>query len=191
LFTFVISALFPRLLAIAAKPGIPNFKAFKRFGAFKGLVEQKNVVFNSFVCKLGLFWPTRAKKDPIYTQTRQINYYLFLDQAIWRMQKKGKNTLKKHYKFACFYAPQNVFLFLDQAIWRMQKSLKNDQKNHPKSQTTPLRNNKMSQLLHLQKNLKINQKSAHQFTRSLKYENLQKISPTRLVGAKFLAYFDT
>jgi hypothetical protein len=28
-----------------------NFKDFKRFGAFKGLVEQKNVVFNSF----GLF----------------------------------------------------------------------------------------------------------------------------------------
>jgi hypothetical protein len=25
-----------------------NFKGFKRFGAFKGLVEQKNVVFNSF-----------------------------------------------------------------------------------------------------------------------------------------------
>jgi hypothetical protein len=33
-----------------------NFKDSKRFGAFKGLVEQKNVVFNSFVCKLGLFW---------------------------------------------------------------------------------------------------------------------------------------
>jgi hypothetical protein len=26
-----------------------NFKDFKRFGAFKGLVEQKNVVFNSFL----------------------------------------------------------------------------------------------------------------------------------------------
>jgi hypothetical protein len=33
-----------------------NFKDFKRFGAFKGLVEQKNVVFNSFVCKLSFFW---------------------------------------------------------------------------------------------------------------------------------------
>jgi hypothetical protein len=33
-----------------------NFKDFKRFGAFKGLVEQRNVVFNAFVCKLGLFW---------------------------------------------------------------------------------------------------------------------------------------
>jgi hypothetical protein len=55
-----------------------NFKCLKRFGAFKGLVEQKNVVFNSFVCKLGLFWPTRAKKGPIYTQTRQINYYFIL-----------------------------------------------------------------------------------------------------------------
>jgi hypothetical protein len=32
-----------------------NFKDFKRFGAFKGLVEQKNVVFNLFVCKLGFF----------------------------------------------------------------------------------------------------------------------------------------
>jgi hypothetical protein len=33
-----------------------NFKDFKRFGAFKGLVDQKNVVFNSFLCKLGFFW---------------------------------------------------------------------------------------------------------------------------------------
>jgi hypothetical protein len=33
-----------------------NFKDFKRIGAFEGLVEQKNVVFNWFVCKLGLFF---------------------------------------------------------------------------------------------------------------------------------------
>jgi hypothetical protein len=39
-----------------------NFKDFKRFGAFKALVEQKNVVFNSFVCKLGLFWHSWAFK---------------------------------------------------------------------------------------------------------------------------------
>jgi hypothetical protein len=32
-----------------------NFKDFNRFGPFKGLVEQKNVVFNSFLCKLGFF----------------------------------------------------------------------------------------------------------------------------------------
>jgi hypothetical protein len=38
-----------------------NFKGFKLFGAFKGLVEQKNVVFNSFVCKLGHF-KTRVKR---------------------------------------------------------------------------------------------------------------------------------
>jgi hypothetical protein len=30
-----------------------NFKDFKPFEAFKGRVEQKNVVFNSFLCKLG------------------------------------------------------------------------------------------------------------------------------------------
>jgi hypothetical protein len=36
-----------------------NCKGFKRFGAFKGLVEQKK----------------RCIELPIYTQTRQINYY--------------------------------------------------------------------------------------------------------------------
>jgi hypothetical protein len=70
-----------------------NFKGFKRFGAFKGLVEQKNVVFNSFVCKLGLFWPTRAKKGPIYTQTRQINYYLMM-RLMQKLDKFDTNTQK-------------------------------------------------------------------------------------------------
>jgi hypothetical protein len=37
----------------------------QRFGAFKGLVEQKNVVFNSFVCKLGLFWHSWAFKTVV------------------------------------------------------------------------------------------------------------------------------
>jgi hypothetical protein len=32
-----------------------NLKILRDFGAFKGLVEQKNVVFNSFVCKLSFF----------------------------------------------------------------------------------------------------------------------------------------
>jgi hypothetical protein len=70
-----------------------NFKGFKRFGAFKGLVEQKNVVFNSFVCKLGLFWPTRAKKGPIYTQTRQINYCLMM-RLMQKLDKFDTNTQK-------------------------------------------------------------------------------------------------
>jgi hypothetical protein len=40
-----------------------NFKDFKRFGALKGLVEQKNVLFNSFVCETSVLnWPTHAKK---------------------------------------------------------------------------------------------------------------------------------
>jgi hypothetical protein len=74
-----------------------RFKGFKRFGAFKGLVEQKNVVFNSFVYKLSLFWhewailkwPTRAKKDPIYTKTRQINYYYYSYElhVAWQLRK--------------------------------------------------------------------------------------------------------
>jgi hypothetical protein len=41
-----------------------NFKDFKRFGAFKGLVEQKKRCIQLVpVCQLG----------PIYTRTRQIN----------------------------------------------------------------------------------------------------------------------
>jgi hypothetical protein len=51
-----------------------NFKDFKRFGAFKGLVQQKNVVFNSFVSQLGFFGtrrPTRAKKkNNLHTNKR-------------------------------------------------------------------------------------------------------------------------
>jgi hypothetical protein len=34
-----------------------NFKEFKRFEAFKGLVDQKNVVFKLFVCKWALYGP--------------------------------------------------------------------------------------------------------------------------------------
>jgi hypothetical protein len=47
-----------------------NFKDFKRFGAFKGLAEQKNVVFNSVLCKLGLFLALVRKKKTIYKRTR-------------------------------------------------------------------------------------------------------------------------
>jgi hypothetical protein len=56
-----------------------NFKDFKRFGAFKMLIEQKNVVFNSSMCQLGFFGTRgpleRSLKNPICTRTRQINYY--------------------------------------------------------------------------------------------------------------------
>jgi hypothetical protein len=49
-----------------------NFKDLKRFEAFKGLVEQKNVVFNSFMCQLGFFGTSGT---PIYTRPRQIIVY--------------------------------------------------------------------------------------------------------------------
>jgi hypothetical protein len=61
-----------------------NFKGFKRFGAFKGLVEQKTLYSTRSCVNWTFFgtrftrvlkWPTRAKKGPIYTQTRQINYH--------------------------------------------------------------------------------------------------------------------
>jgi hypothetical protein len=44
-----------------------NFEDFKRFGAYTGPVEQKYVVFNSFVCKLGSLWHSWANschKEP-------------------------------------------------------------------------------------------------------------------------------
>jgi hypothetical protein len=55
-----------------------NFKDFKRFGAFKGFVEQKTLypthscVNWAFLARVGQF-KTRVKR--IYTRTRQINYY--------------------------------------------------------------------------------------------------------------------
>jgi hypothetical protein len=75
-----------------------NFKDFKRFGAFKGFVEQKNVVFNSFVCQLGFFgtrgplkrsYHSRFQKNPIYTRTRQMNYHTHY---------KGHSRPKKKYR---------------------------------------------------------------------------------------------
>jgi hypothetical protein len=46
-----------------------SFKGFKRFGALKGLVEQKNVVFK--LVRLAL---VPKKQTQLYTQIRQINY---------------------------------------------------------------------------------------------------------------------
>jgi hypothetical protein len=58
-----------------------NFKGFKRIGAFKGALEQKNFVFNSFVCKLGLFWHAWAIINA--SETRQTNYYYFYLLSKW------------------------------------------------------------------------------------------------------------
>jgi hypothetical protein len=50
-----------------------NFKDFKQFGAFKGLIEPKNVVFKLFVCKLA----HSCRKEP-NLHTNSINKILFL-----------------------------------------------------------------------------------------------------------------
>jgi hypothetical protein len=52
-----------------------NFKDFKRFGAFKGLVEQKNVVFNSFVCKLGLFGTRGSLERSFHSRFKRPNLH--------------------------------------------------------------------------------------------------------------------
>jgi hypothetical protein len=50
-----------------------NFEDCKRFGAFKELVEQENVIFNSFLGKLGFFFGTRGplvpKKPNLHTNS--------------------------------------------------------------------------------------------------------------------------
>jgi hypothetical protein len=56
-----------------------NFKDFERFGVFNGLVEQKTVVFNSFVCQLGFFGtrgPLVPKKPNLHKNSS--NKLLFL-----------------------------------------------------------------------------------------------------------------
>jgi hypothetical protein len=40
-----------------------NFKDFKRFGVFKGLVEQKKTLYSTRFTRV-LNWPTHAKKKP-------------------------------------------------------------------------------------------------------------------------------
>jgi hypothetical protein len=60
-----------------------NFKDFKRFGAFKGLVEPKNVVFNSFVCKLGLFWHSWALKYKISSYKKSLKIVTYANTLIF------------------------------------------------------------------------------------------------------------
>jgi hypothetical protein len=57
-----------------------NFKDFKRFGAFKGFVEQKNVVFNSFMCKLGLFWHEWAN---LHTNWSNKLILFYFNESYW------------------------------------------------------------------------------------------------------------
>jgi hypothetical protein len=87
LFCSTLSELWNLLTLVKQRQA--NFIDFQQFGAFEGLVEQKNVVFNSFLCNLA-FFGTRGplkllfhssfklahscQKRPNYTQTRQINY---------------------------------------------------------------------------------------------------------------------
>jgi hypothetical protein len=70
-----------------------NFKSFKRFGAFKGLVEQKKrcIVFNSSETTRFtrvLKWPTRPKKRPNLHKNSSnkllltINMLLFITQTV-------------------------------------------------------------------------------------------------------------
>jgi hypothetical protein len=52
-----------------------NFKDFKGFEAFKGLLEQKNVVFNSFVCQLGFFGTRGPLKRSFHSHFKLAHSY--------------------------------------------------------------------------------------------------------------------
>jgi hypothetical protein len=53
-----------------------NFKDFKRFGAFNGFVEQKNVVFNSFVPKNPNLHKNLSKKTTIFAYRNESGTFL-------------------------------------------------------------------------------------------------------------------
>jgi hypothetical protein len=74
-----------------------NFKGFKRFGAFKGLAEQKIVVFNSFVCKLGLFWHSWAFKTLVLKIIKQNS------QPHKTTEEKLENHTKYHNEITFLY----------------------------------------------------------------------------------------
>jgi hypothetical protein len=64
-----------------------NFKDFNRFEAFKGFVEQKNVVFSSFVCKL----PHSCQKEPnLHTNS------LYIDFIYARIVKNWGNHIVRY-----------------------------------------------------------------------------------------------
>jgi hypothetical protein len=67
-----------------------NFKDFKRFGAFKGLVEQKNVVFNSFLYKL-LF----ANHHKIPQNFKILTFDLKTAQKLQNRKNSIKNSFYK------------------------------------------------------------------------------------------------
>jgi hypothetical protein len=50
-----------------------NFKDFKGFGAFKGPAEQKNLVFNSFVCKLGFIGTRGSLKHSFHSRFKLVH----------------------------------------------------------------------------------------------------------------------
>jgi hypothetical protein len=105
-----------------------NFKDFKRFGAFKGLVEQKNVAFNSFLCKMSFFdtrgplkrsfhstWPTHAKKKPKLHANSLNNSSLF-DEFVCKLglfwfHSRFKIRVPKRPQFTHERVEYNVFLF--------------------------------------------------------------------------------
>jgi hypothetical protein len=61
-------------------------------------------------------------------QTRQINYYLLLDQAIWRMHKKGKSSQKKTLQIHLFLCTSKWIFISGPSQLAHAKIIENDRK---------------------------------------------------------------
>jgi hypothetical protein len=96
-----------------------NFKDFKRFGAFKGLVEPKNVVFNSFVCKLGIFWHTCQKRPNLHTNSSN-------KPLIRCDQLKNKSSRRVTYGNPCYSIgskANSIYFLNDRSVFKSSKKL--------------------------------------------------------------------
>jgi hypothetical protein len=73
-----------------------NLKDFKRFGAFKGLVEQKNIVLNSFVCQLGFFGTRGPLKRSFHWRFKLAHSLtIFIVKTVKKKVKTSKENFTK------------------------------------------------------------------------------------------------
>jgi hypothetical protein len=66
-----------------------NFKYFKRFGAFKGVVEQKKRCIQLVRVSIGLFWRPLVPKNP-NLHKNSLNKLLLKFYMVWTSLQKSQ-----------------------------------------------------------------------------------------------------
>jgi hypothetical protein len=90
-----------------------NFKDFKRFGAFKGFVEQKkNVVLNSFVCKFGFFCTRGPLKRSFHSRFKLAHSW----QRKSNLHTNSLNKLHTYYYHSSVLQNTKIFVLLKDYI---------------------------------------------------------------------------